>query len=67
MSDNFDMEDDEKDSYTFLYRGSDGSRNFSASLEFDYAETHTEVVRQFLNFLSAVYGYDLTENYLGKE
>jgi hypothetical protein len=52
--------------YVFYYRNMDGDRYINTTFNFPDAVTHDEVVREFLNFLGAVYGYDLVERYLEK-
>jgi hypothetical protein len=49
--------------YLLSYTSEDRSIQYGFKL--DEETTHYYVVREFLQFLSSIYGYDLTEKYLG--
>ena len=49
--------------YLFTYNDEDKAIQYGFKIEDD--EHHYSVVREFLQFLSSIYGYDLTEKYLG--
>jgi hypothetical protein len=50
-----------QDNYSFHFR--DENRNISHSFCFDEGVPHHEIYREFITFLSAVYGYDLHAEY----
>jgi len=49
------------DNYSFQFR--DEHRNINHSFILSEGAPHWEVHREFITFLSAVYGYDLHEEY----
>ena len=51
--------------FRFEFSGNDSNQAYQFSV--DEAETHTEIHRRFIDFLSAVYGYDLRKEYLGED
>lgn len=53
--------DDSDNTMHFCFEFSDGERAFKASFSKSADETWPEVVREFNNFLSAVYGYRIDE------
>jgi hypothetical protein len=50
-----------QDNYSFQFR--DENRNINHSFAFDSGAPHYEVYREFISFLSSVYGYDLHTEY----
>ena len=48
----------------YLLTYNDEDRAIQYGFKVDDDKTHYHVVREFLQFLSSVYGYDLTEKYL---
>lgn len=51
--------------YLFTFSDEDHSVQYAFKTDTN-DETHDKVVREFLQFLSSVYGYDLTERYLAQ-
>ena len=49
--------------YLFTFNDEDKSVQYAFKLDDD--TNHYYVMREFLQFLSSIYGYDLTEKYLG--
>lgn len=49
--------------YVFKFTDDDRAIQYVFKTEAD-EEVHDKVVREFLQFLSSIYGYDLTEKYL---
>lgn len=49
--------------YLFTFNDEDHSVQYAFKIDSDQ-ERHDLVVREFLQFLSSIYGYDLTEKYL---
>jgi hypothetical protein len=50
-----------QDTYSFQFR--DENRNISHSFALEEGVTYYEIHREFVTFLSAVYGYDLHSEY----
>ena len=50
--------------YVFKFSDDDKAIQHVFKIDTD-TTTHYPVVREFLQFLSSIYGYDLTEKYLG--
>jgi len=48
----------------YLFTFNDEDRGIQYGFKVDDDEVHDKVVREFLQFLSSIYGYDLTEKYL---
>ena len=48
--------------YSFNYVDKDKAVNYAFQVDDD--QRHDYVVREFLQFLSSIYGYDLSEKYL---
>ena len=48
--------------YLFTYNDEDRAVQYGFKINDD--EGHNKVVREFLQFLSSIYGYDLAEKYL---
>ena len=48
--------------YLFTYNDEDRAVQYGFKIDDD--EPHDKVVREFLQFLSSIYGYDLAEKYL---
>lgn len=56
--DMFDWDnEEEKSNYTFSFSGDERKINFNVAV--DYDETWNDVLRHFLDFLGAVYGYNI--------
>jgi hypothetical protein len=49
--------------YLFTYNDEDKAIQYGFKVDDD--TNHYYVVREFVQFLSSIYGYDLTEKYLG--
>lgn len=52
-----DTTQEEKDEYHFVYRSAVFDRNIELRFGKDACVTNMEVIEEFCNFLSAVYGY----------
>lgn len=50
---------DSNDTYVFEFRSGDESRFFRHSINIEEGSTWHDVHRHFIDFLSAVYGYDI--------
>ena len=48
----------------YLFTFNDEDRAIQYGFKVDDEEVYDKVVREFLQFLSSIYGYDLTEKYL---
>lgn len=48
----------------YVFSVANEDRNVSYGFRVSEETTHYYVVREFLQFLSSIYGYDLTEKYL---
>jgi hypothetical protein len=48
----------------YLFTFNDEDRAIQYGFKVDDDERHDKVVREFLQFLSSIYGYDLAEKYL---
>ena len=45
--------------YTFGYRSADGTRNLHYEISFEELTAWSDVHKSFIDFLGAVYGYDI--------
>ena len=55
------------DKVLFRFEFSGNDSNQASQFAVDEVESHTEIHRRFVDFLSAVYGYDLRKEYLDED
>lgn len=55
------------DKYTFRFEFLGNDAHQAHQFVVDDGEQHSEIHRRFVDFLSAVYGYDLRKEYLGED
>jgi hypothetical protein len=55
------------DKYTFRFEFLGNDTHQAHQFVVDDGEQHSEIHRRFVDFLSAVYGYDLRKEYLGED
>lgn len=55
-----DYANETKDEYSFSYHSTIHDRSLSLDFKLKESAQYTEVVEQFFDFLSAIYGYQIT-------